>query len=59
MDEIITAISSVGFPIIMSILLFTYLRQQNELHREETNGLKDAITELKIAITTLITKIGD
>lgn len=59
MDEIITAISSVGFPIIMSILLFTYLKQQNELHREETNSLKDAITELKIAITTLITKIGD
>ena len=52
MDEIITAISSVGFPAIISLLLFNYMKQQNELHREETNGLKDAITELKIAITT-------
>ena len=59
MDEIITAISSVGFPAIISLLLFNYMKQQNELHREETNGLKDAITELKIAITTLISKIGD
>lgn len=57
MDEIITAISTVGFPAIMSILLFSYMKQQNELHREETNSLKDAINDLKIAITTLISKI--
>ena len=57
MDEIITAISSVGFPAIMAILLFSYMKQQNELHREETNSLKDAITDLKIAITTLINKL--
>lgn len=59
MDEIITAISTVGFPAIMSILLFMYMKQQNEFHRDETNSLKDAINDLKIAITTLITKLED
>ena len=57
MDDIITAISTVGFPAIMSILLFLYMKEQNNQHREETNSLKDAINELKIAITTLINKL--
>lgn len=59
MDDIITAISTVGFPAIMSILLFMYMKQQNEFHRDETNSLKDAINDLKLAITTLITKLED
>lgn len=59
MDEIVTAISTVGFPAIMSILLFMYMKQQNEFHRDETNSLKDAINDLKLAITTLITKLED
>ena len=57
MDDIITAISTVGFPAIMSILLFLYMKEQNNQHREETNSLKDAINELRIAITTLINKL--
>ena len=59
MDEIITAISSVGFPALMSILLFLYMKEQTTQHREEMNSLKDAINELKIAITTLVNKLED
>lgn len=59
MDEMITAISTVGFPAVFSLLLFFYMKQQNEFHRDETNSLKDAINDLKIAITTLITKLED
>lgn len=59
MDEIITAISTVGFPIAMSLLLFWYMQKESENHKEETAGLKDAINELKLAITTLVNKLED
>ena len=66
MDDIVNIISSVGFPIAMTLLLFWYMTRQNdridkqnEAHKEETNSLKDAINKLEIAITALITKIGE
>lgn len=57
MENIVNIISSVGFPIAMCLLLIWYMQKETENHREETNGLKDAINELKLAITTLINKI--
>ena len=56
-NSIVSIISSVGFPIAMCLLMFWYMQKETENHREETNGLKDAINELKLAITTLIDKI--
>lgn len=64
--DVMSAISSVGFPIAMALLLFWYMTKQEEKmvelqkeHKEETNGLKDAISKLEVAITALITKIGE
>lgn len=57
MNDIVNVISSVGFPIAMSIILFWYLQKETENHKEETNGLKEAITKLELAITTLINKL--
>lgn len=64
MDNIVNVISSVGFPIAMALLLFWYLTKQEDKmvelqkeHKEETAGLKDAISKLEVAITALITKI--
>lgn len=51
--QISSLIGSLGFPIVMCVLLFSYMKEQNEQHQEETNALKDAINELKVAITTL------
>lgn len=58
MENIVNIISSVGFPIAMCLLMFWYIQKETENHREETNGLKDAINELKLAITTLIEKLN-
>lgn len=57
MDELVNVISTVGFPIAMSILLFWYLQKESENHKQETACLKDAITKLEIAITTLVNKL--
>lgn len=59
MEEIINAVSTVGFPIAMSLLLFWYLQRESENHKEETASLKDAINKLEIAITTLINRLED
>ena len=57
MEDVLSAISTVGFPIFISLLLFWYMREELASHKEETNGLKDAITKLELAITTLINKL--
>ena len=41
----------------MCLLMFWYMQKESENHREETNGLKEAINKLELAITTLINKI--
>ena len=59
MDNIVNVISSVGFPIAMCLLLFSYMQKESENHKTETNSLKDAINKLELAITTLINKLEE
>lgn len=57
-QDIIQIISTLGFPICMCIALFWYMVKQNELHSEESKSMRDAINELKLAITQLTDKLG-
>lgn len=57
-QDIITAISTLGFPICMCAALFWYMIDQNKKHSEESVSMREAITDLKIAITQLTDKIG-
>lgn len=59
MENIVSIISSVGFPIAMCLILFWYMQKESENHKTETNSLKEAIQELKLAITTLINKMEE
>ena len=58
MQEVVTAISTVGFPIVMCILIFYYMEKEAESHKQEVDGLKEVVTDLKISITQLTDKIG-
>lgn len=58
MQEVVTAISTVGFPIVMCILIFYYMEKETESHKQEVDGLKEVLTDLKISITQLTDKIG-
>ena len=58
MQEVVTAISTVGFPIVMCILIFYYMEKESESHKQEVDGLKEVLTELKISITKLTDNIG-
>ena len=57
MQEVVTAISTVGFPIVMCILIFYYMEKESESHKQEVDGLKEVLTDLKISITQLTDKI--
>lgn len=58
MQEVVTAISTVGFPIVMCILIFYYMEKESESHKQEVDGLKEVLTDLRISITQLTDKIG-
>ena len=57
-QDAITAISTLGFPICMCAALFWYMIDQNKRHSEESNSMREVITELKVAITQLTDKLG-
>lgn len=52
-NDVITLISNLGFPIVMCILLFWRMNKQDETHKEEIKGLTEVINELKLVITEL------
>ena len=58
MQDVVTAISTVGFPIVMCILIFCYMEKESESHKQEVDGLKEVLTDLKVSIAQLTDKIG-
>lgn len=58
MNEILQAIGTVGFPIVMCIILVWYLNKQNDIHREETAKMTEALNNNTIALNRIETKIG-
>lgn len=53
MEEIAQIVSTTGFPIAMCVLLFIYMKEQMKTHKEETDQLKDVITENTIMLASL------
>lgn len=57
-NAIITAVSTLGFPVCMCGALFWYMVQQNEQHNTESTEMREAIAKLELAITKLTDKLG-
>lgn len=53
MNDVITAISTVGFPIVMCLLMYYQTWTLNENHKEEINSLKDSLETNTLAIEKL------
>lgn len=51
-------LSSFGFPIVMCGALFWYMVQQEKTNREDSTAMRQAISQLEIAITKLCEKLG-
>lgn len=59
MEDIVKAISTVGFPIVFCLLLFWYMKSQMETHKEETDELKKVIAENNVILAQLKQLIED
>lgn len=53
MEEILSAVSTVGFPIGACIALFVYLDKESQRHREETKELKEVISQNNVILAEL------
>lgn len=54
MQDIITIIQTVGFPIACAIAMFMMLKKETEAHKEESERLSNTITEMKLAFNNAI-----
>ena len=59
MADLLTAISTVGFPIVFCIMLFWYLREETKNHKEEVMDLKTVIAENNAILASLKQLIED
>lgn len=58
-NEIQTAITTVGFPIVFCLLLFWYLREETKNHKDEVSELKAVISENNSILASLKQLIED
>lgn len=56
-SSITQLITSVGFPICMTLILCYYIKYQTDAHKEETKELTNAINALKEMISEMKTKL--
>lgn len=54
MQDIITIIQTVGFPIACAIAMFMMLKKETEAHKEESERLTNTINEMKLAFNNAI-----
>lgn len=54
MQDIITIIQTVGFPIACAVAMFMMLKKETEAHKEESERLTSTINEMKLAFNDSI-----
>ena len=54
---IIQAIGSVGFPIVMCVIVFMYTQKADQVHDSEIKNLSNVISENTMAIQRLIDRM--
>lgn len=58
-NTLTTIISNLGFPVVVCIYMIYVNQKQAEAHKEEVSKMTQAITDLKIAVTSLVEKLTD
>lgn len=59
MPEIAQMISTVGFPIVVSLLLMLYIKDQAKDHKEETRQFTEALNNNTLALESLKDKLDE
>ena len=54
MQDVITIIQTVGFPIACAVAMFMMLQNEQKAHREESEKITETITDLQISFSDAI-----
>lgn len=57
MNAVITAISTLGFPIVMCGAMFWYMIEEKDAHKEEMNSVTEALNNNTIIIQKLCDRL--
>ena len=57
MNDIVSIISNVGFPIACVVFMAWYINKQDEKHSAETNKLSDALNTMNVLLTKLVDRL--
>ena len=57
-DIVLNAITTVGFPIVMCVILLWYIYKSQKNHKEEVTRLTEAIQNNTVVMEKILTKIG-
>ena len=57
-STVLQAIATVGFPIVMCIVLMWYIKDTNDKHKEETKQFTEALNKNTLVLQKLCDKLG-
>lgn len=57
MDNILQAISTVGFPIALTLILLWYIYDSSYKHKEEIDKMSEALNNNTLALTKLLDRM--
>lgn len=57
MNEVVTLITNVGFPIGLTLILLWYIYDSNNKHKEEMDKMSEALNNNTVALTKLIDRL--
>ncbi len=55
--DLVSMVSSVGFPIVCCFILCWYVFQQNKSHKEEIDSIRKSLDDNTLIITRLVDKL--
>ena len=58
-NEITALITTVGFPIVMCLIMWKALQDSTEAHKQEMDGLKESLNQNTVVIAELKTIMKD
>lgn len=57
--NVVSIISTVGFPIAMCLLMGWYIKEQQKLHKEEIDKMSDAVNNNTLVVQKLLDKFDE
>ena len=58
-NDVVTTISTVGFPIAACVALFWQTNEMQKNHKEEMDGVKEALNNNTLVVQKLVDKLSD